>query len=156
MPVAQSRPTPTPAQRAAFNRPQQQPAQPLNTASRLAEIRRRRAEEHAGLWASKDQRNKWVMEVTPLWLHKVSYVERGYGGKPSWTVTVSENDPGSEQLQFSMSSNPWRDEVMSDIEAEITADPTPIGPVALVEVDTKSGQKALDIQEWSEDMVIPF
>ena len=45
---------------------------------------------------------------------------------------------------------------MSDIEAEITADPTPIGPVALVEVDTKSGQKALDIQEWSEDMVIPF
>ena len=146
-----SQPVRTPAPTGRYPRPSTSP-QPtprkLDTRDRF-----RRAHETAkssvGPWASDETKYRWLNEHSQLWLHKAETKPGKYGQR--WVLSLSEGAANATICYLGLAANGWRDQLFEAIEADLAADPSPIGPLALTQFETDGPNPAWDLVEWEAE-----
>lgn len=129
------------------NRPPPPAAKPLSVFAKAREKAQAAAQE--GQFYSSEAKQDLFDNLTPLWLHGAHLRTTGKFGE-QWHLRVSENDPDTEPGVLTFAKNGYRDSLFGDLADTLGFDSTPIGPLLLSKMITRSGQESWDLIEWTQ------
>lgn len=113
-------------------------------------------EDGSSKFINAEVKQRWLDNVTPLYLHKLLYRANGRFGA-EWTLHLSEDDPANPVYFANFKANDYRDVFFPELQSAIDSSGQPLGPLMLT-VHHVEGQAnpSWDIQPWDPESAVGF